>query len=521
MKQRPFVPRKEFCGGRVLRSLDFCSASTPSSQIDGYVASGSSGYEFRPNVEGGSIYHVLNSVVKINQKCLYYVVPPTAPWWFIARIKPNLSLASDGYWLSDTGNAYTWFNVSLGQTYATNKLVLSTWGGGSVTSSNALGAYSTVIGYRKSGVAPIIAVDGTVTVGTGTTADLRTFDDDGVAFTGWGSFYTGYNSLGSTGYVVFGTGELNVALAASVLQTDPWQLFRAPPRLHFVPWVVPSEAAAGPQVLTATFASDAAAVFTTSAQSSVQQLTGTIADSAAATATTTAVAKLLATLTSAGASTDQITAVGKLFATLTSAAAATDQASAAAKLVAAISEAAGAASSQAAVLALLATVTAQARAGESVSSIVAYVASIVAAVTAGFDVSGIAYQISHPIADITTTGWTASSGPDLYAVVDEVVPDDGDYIKTVTLGAEFDIKVSALTDPGANDHHELGFQVPVEIPSGKTLTFAIWQGTSTKLSEWSVAGPIAAGAPFWLTMAGAEADLISDYTDVHVRGKVT
>lgn len=36
-------------------------------------------------------------------------------------------------------------------------------------------------------------------------------------------------------------------------------------------------------------------------------------------------------------------------------------------------------------------------------------------------------QCLHPVADIAANGWTPSSGTDLFAMIDEVTPDDTDY----------------------------------------------------------------------------------------------
>ncbi len=44
-------------------------------------------------------------------------------------------------------------------------------------------------------------------------------------------------------------------------------------------------------------------------------------------------------------------------------------------------------------------------------------------------------SISRPNTDITVTGWSASSGTDLYAMLDESVADDGDYIISPEVGS--------------------------------------------------------------------------------------
>lgn len=43
--------------------------------------------------------------------------------------------------------------------------------------------------------------------------------------------------------------------------------------------------------------------------------------------------------------------------------------------------------------------------------------------------------IGRPVSDITTTGWTASSGVVLFDMIDEVTPSDADYIISPDLNA--------------------------------------------------------------------------------------
>lgn len=44
-------------------------------------------------------------------------------------------------------------------------------------------------------------------------------------------------------------------------------------------------------------------------------------------------------------------------------------------------------------------------------------------------------SISRPSSDVTTTGWTASSGAVLYDMIDEVTPSDTDYIISPAINA--------------------------------------------------------------------------------------
>ena len=56
--------------------------------------------------------------------------------------------------------------------------------------------------------------------------------------------------------------------------------------------------------------------------------------------------------------------------------------------------------------------------------------------------------IARPNSDISNTGWTPSTGSDLYAMLDEVTPDDADYISTSILGAVCEFGMNATQYPG-------------------------------------------------------------------------
>jgi hypothetical protein len=57
--------------------------------------------------------------------------------------------------------------------------------------------------------------------------------------------------------------------------------------------------------------------------------------------------------------------------------------------------------------------------------------------------------IARPTSDVSNAGWTASTGSDLYAMLDEVSPDDLDYISTSTLGAVCKMALNATQYPGS------------------------------------------------------------------------
>jgi hypothetical protein len=125
-------------------------------------------------------------------------------------------------------------------------------------------------------------------------------------------------------------------------------------------------------------------------------------------------------------------------------------------------------------------------------------------------------QFARPDADITDADWLPSTGSDLYAVLDESAADDGDYIYTSTDNSEFEVQLSSVSDPGVSTDHYLRIRV-ANIPSGKSLTTTLMQGAS-QIAQWVEAGPLSGTLEYEL---GTDADAITDYTDLRVRGKVS
>lgn len=57
--------------------------------------------------------------------------------------------------------------------------------------------------------------------------------------------------------------------------------------------------------------------------------------------------------------------------------------------------------------------------------------------------------VGRPISDTSNTGWLASTGSALYAVIDEVIPDDSDYISSTSAGSVCQMALNNTAYPGA------------------------------------------------------------------------
>lgn len=77
-------------------------------------------------------------------------------------------------------------------------------------------------------------------------------------------------------------------------------------------------------------------------------------------------------------------------------------------------------------------------------------------------------RYSYPTKDISNPGgWVASSGSDLYAMLDETSPSDTDYISITTKSGsmsakECTLEMGAVTDPGVTTGHTISVRAKAE-----------------------------------------------------------
>lgn len=116
--------------------------------------------------------------------------------------------------------------------------------------------------------------------------------------------------------------------------------------------------------------------------------------------------------------------------------------------------------------------------------------------------------IARPNADTATGAWTPSTGVTLYGCIDEATYDDADYISTTTTAAAT-LALSAATDPAASTDHVIRFRA--KSPFGNTLTVTLKQGGTT-IKTATTAALTGSFADYTVTLSGAEADSITDYS---------
>lgn len=123
-------------------------------------------------------------------------------------------------------------------------------------------------------------------------------------------------------------------------------------------------------------------------------------------------------------------------------------------------------------------------------------------------------QIAAPIADISAGAWVASGGGSLYAALDEAAPADADTISVPAAGSVCELRLAAMGDPASSAGHVLRYRLAS--PAGNPVRFTLRQGAGTTIAQWTET-PGTTPADYAHALSGAEADSITDYTDLRVR----
>lgn len=140
-------------------------------------------------------------------------------------------------------------------------------------------------------------------------------------------------------------------------------------------------------------------------------------------------------------------------------------------------------------------------------------------------------QFARPSADTTRDNWfdEAAGTASIFSHIDESVADDNDYVKT-QLTPTLDVyvtKLSSVTDPVSSANHIVRFRYRKESTGGERidLTVELRQGyvnegtpgtlIATVASLTDITGAAWTAASY--TLAGAEADAITNYGDLYLR----
>lgn len=132
-------------------------------------------------------------------------------------------------------------------------------------------------------------------------------------------------------------------------------------------------------------------------------------------------------------------------------------------------------------------------------------------------------QYARPDADDTVGSWTPSGGSDLYAMLDETVPDDLKTYITETFSPDtadtFIVGLSNVTDPKSSSDHVVRFRgrIPSAFGSNQgSWTITLRQSTTQIAQDSLVQSDDNTWETKEITLSSGEADSITDYTDLNV-----
>lgn len=140
---------------------------------------------------------------------------------------------------------------------------------------------------------------------------------------------------------------------------------------------------------------------------------------------------------------------------------------------------------------------------------------VVGSETVTFEV-GVVAQYARPIADAAAGAWAASTGSDLFAMLDEAAADDADYIST-TYASTCEVALGSLSDPAVSTGHKVRYRIAAD--SGAIIV-RLRQGTTT-IATWTHAPAPASLTLYEQTLSSGEANSITDYTALRLQFEAT
>jgi hypothetical protein len=121
-------------------------------------------------------------------------------------------------------------------------------------------------------------------------------------------------------------------------------------------------------------------------------------------------------------------------------------------------------------------------------------------------------QYARPVADLSQGAWTASSGSDLFAMVDEQPANDADFI-TATNPAVCLLRLAPVVDPQTSNGQSI--RIRAKSARATTLIATLKQGTTT-IATGTISGVASGWTDYEVQLSSAQCDAITDYTDLRV-----
>jgi hypothetical protein len=125
--------------------------------------------------------------------------------------------------------------------------------------------------------------------------------------------------------------------------------------------------------------------------------------------------------------------------------------------------------------------------------------------------------VARPVTDTTPGAWLPSAGIYLFAMVDEVVADDADYIYA-TSASTCKLSLSAVSDPLTSNGQVVSYRA--WSPTGGGLVVRLKQGATT-IATWTHATLPTIATTFNQSLTTGECDAITNYSGLSVEMEST
>ena len=124
-------------------------------------------------------------------------------------------------------------------------------------------------------------------------------------------------------------------------------------------------------------------------------------------------------------------------------------------------------------------------------------------------------QYARPDADVSAGNWSPSTGSDLYAVIDEAVTDDSDYISVTDSDGSAEtcqVELSGVTDPVSDSDHIITVRASEDSwASTVGLAITLKQGATT-IATYTESAMDDNATDYPHTLTTGEADSITNYS---------
>jgi len=125
-------------------------------------------------------------------------------------------------------------------------------------------------------------------------------------------------------------------------------------------------------------------------------------------------------------------------------------------------------------------------------------------------------QYARPVSDVSAGGWTASTGSDLFAMLDETTADDADYI-TTTSATTCEVALGSLSDPAVSTGHIVRYRISGDAGG---IIVRLREGGTT-IASWTHNPAPASLTTYEQTLSSGEANSITNYAALKLQFEAT